>query len=393
LPECWASFQVRFRRPEGRAALERATTGRRTAVPDKNCDTLAQGVPGARAQRWQAFLTTRPGDEAALNRPRVQQRTAEAARGAGVLVVDETGVPKHGTASVGGERRYAGPLGQVGNGPGAVTCGDPERQATWPVAVRLALPKTGAQEPERRQQARVPPEVAFQTTPALALALLEQARAWGGPHGGVGAEAHSGAKPTVLAGWEARRGPSVVAARTDVAGRLRKAATRRWWRADARPETGPRGPWRTRRWRQGTNGGRRQQCVAVRGWRVRRDGQRPAGWLVGERAPRGPPEAWESCGRHRPSAPPLEERAGLAQRRQAIEQGPEAAKGELGWDHDQGRRWPGFQRPAVTVMRAGSRVVWRARRQRRRAKRQGRRGGPLSPAADVPAPDAAGHAS
>jgi hypothetical protein len=37
---------VRFRRPEGRAALERYTTGLLTELPNKNCDTMAQAVPG-----------------------------------------------------------------------------------------------------------------------------------------------------------------------------------------------------------------------------------------------------------------------------------------------------------------------------------------------------------
>lgn len=47
---------------------------------------------------------------------------AEATRGAGVLVIDKTGVAMPGTASVGVERQYARTLGTVGNGQMAVTC-------------------------------------------------------------------------------------------------------------------------------------------------------------------------------------------------------------------------------------------------------------------------------
>ena len=85
-----------------------------------------------------------------------------------------------------------------------MTCGYTALRATWPVTVRLSLPKTWAYDPERRQQARVPAEVAFQPKPEMALALLEQARAWGVPHGGVGADADDGDTPHVLAGLEAR---------------------------------------------------------------------------------------------------------------------------------------------------------------------------------------------
>ena len=85
-----------------------------------------------------------------------------------------------------------------------MTCGYTALRATWPVTVRLSLPQPWAYDPERRQQARVPAEVALQPTPEMALARLEQARAWGGPHGGVVADADDGDTPHFLAGLEAR---------------------------------------------------------------------------------------------------------------------------------------------------------------------------------------------
>jgi len=128
--EFLASFQVRFRRPEGHAALERDTTGLLTEVPTKNCDTLAQAVPGTSEQRLQECLTNRPWDEEDLNRQRVQKMVAEATTGEGVLRVDDTGFPKQGKASVGVARQYSGTLGKVGNGQIAVTCCDTDRRAT-----------------------------------------------------------------------------------------------------------------------------------------------------------------------------------------------------------------------------------------------------------------------
>src|SRR5215475_744568 len=91
LQEFLGAFQVRFRRPEGRQALERYTTGLLTELPNQNCDTLAQAVPGSSEQRLQEFLTNLPWDEEELNRQRVQKRLAEATRGDGVLVFDDTG--------------------------------------------------------------------------------------------------------------------------------------------------------------------------------------------------------------------------------------------------------------------------------------------------------------
>ena len=46
-------FQVRFHRPEARAALERYTTGLLTELPNKNCDTWLRPcqVPVSSASR------------------------------------------------------------------------------------------------------------------------------------------------------------------------------------------------------------------------------------------------------------------------------------------------------------------------------------------------------
>jgi SRSO17 transposase len=393
LQEFLGAFQVRFRRPEGRKALERYTTGLLTELPNKNCDTLAQAVPGSSEQRLQEFLTNMQWDEEDLNRQRVRKMIAEATRGEGVLVFDDTGFPKQGTASVGVERQYSGPLGKVGNCQIAVTCCYTDRQATWPVAVRLYLPRTWAQDPARRQQTRGPAEIPFQTKPEIALTLLDQARSWGIPHRCVVADADYGDNPNFLAGLEARQEPYVVAVRTDCQMSGGQAATSPVWRADQLLQTVPRWQWRTVRWRHRTKGWLRKACVGVRGWRVTSDGHRHEGWLVGERAPRGQPDERKYSWSNLPPGTPLEALAGYAHRRHAIEQFHEEAKGELGWDQYQGRLWPGFHRHAVTVMLAYSLLVWLERRQRRHQQQEGRRRDPFSPSAEAPAPELSGGAS
>jgi SRSO17 transposase len=385
LQEFLASFQVRFRRPEGRGALERYTTGLLTEVPNKNCDTLAQAVPGTSEQRLQEFLTNMQWDEEDLNRQRVQKMIAEVTRGDGVLIVDDTGFPKRGTASVGVAWQYSGTLGKVGNCQIAVSCCYSDPHATWPVAVRLYLPQAWATAPERRQQARVPAEVSFQTKPEIALALLDQARAWGVPHRCVVADADYGDNPNFLAGLETRQEPYVVAARTDFHVSMGRAANAPVWRADELLHSVPRWQWRTIRWRRGTKGWLRQKFAAVRGWRVTSDGQRHEGWLVGERATQGQPEERKYYWSNLPVEIPLEELAGYAHRRHAVEQFHEEAKGELGWDQYQGRLWPGFHRHAVTVMLAYSFLLWLERRQGRRHDRPGRPRDPFPPSAEAPA--------
>jgi hypothetical protein len=77
LQEFLGSFRVRFRRPEGAHTLERYMRGLLTELPNKNCDTIAQGVPGTSEQHPQEFLTNMQWDEDDLNRQRVQKMTAE----------------------------------------------------------------------------------------------------------------------------------------------------------------------------------------------------------------------------------------------------------------------------------------------------------------------------
>jgi SRSO17 transposase len=391
LQDFLSSFHVRFRRPEGHEALERYTTGLLTELPTKNGDTIAQAVPGTSAQRLQEFLTNMQWDEEDLNRQRVQKMIADATIGNGVLVVDDTGFPKQGQASVGVARQYSGTLGKVGNCQVAVTCCYTDPRASWPVAVRLYLPHVWAEDPVRRERARVPAGISFHPKPEIALQLLDQARAWGVPHQCVVADADYGDNPNFLAGLEARQERYVVAVRTDFAVSVGRGATSPVWRADELLHSVPRGQWCTVRWRKGTKGWLRKKFVAVRGWRVTSDGARHEGWLVGERATQGQPEERKYFWSNLPPETPLETLAGYAHRRHAIEQFHEEAKGELGWDQYQGRLWLGFHRHTVTVMLAYSFLVWLEQRCRHR--RQGRRGDPFPPSAEIPAENTPSRAS
>ena len=61
LDDFLSTFKVRFGRPEAQFALERYLTGLLTQLPNKNCDIMAQAVPGTHEQRLQGLLTTSSG--------------------------------------------------------------------------------------------------------------------------------------------------------------------------------------------------------------------------------------------------------------------------------------------------------------------------------------------
>src|SRR6516164_11544161 len=72
LAEFVEPFRVHFHRSEGPQTLERYLTGLLTELPNKNCDTIAQVVPGTSEQRLQGLLTAMAWDEDDLNEQRVK---------------------------------------------------------------------------------------------------------------------------------------------------------------------------------------------------------------------------------------------------------------------------------------------------------------------------------
>ena len=389
LAEFLRAFRVQFARSEGPHALERYLTGLLTELPNKNCDTIAQAVPDTSEQQLQGLLTAMAWDEDDLNRQRVRALLQLPTEGDGVLIFDDTGFAKQGKCSVGVARQYSGTLGKVGNCQVTVNCHYAERTLAWPVATRLYLPEAWAADPARRAKAQVPEDIGFQTKPEIALALLDEANTLGVRHACVTADADYGDNPNFLAGLEQRRERYVAAVRCDFAV-ARSGRGGDVLRADALVEGQPVGAWRTVRWREGSAGWLQARCVAVRAWRVRSDGKRRAGWLIGEDARDGKRRYyWSNFG----PGTPLGRMAEYAHRRHWVEQYHAEAKGLLGWDQYQGRLWVGFHRHAVTVMLAYSFLVWQEWQQRPQRTRPGRPRRAFSPSAGSAAATAAGDPS
>jgi SRSO17 transposase len=385
LDEFLRPFHVHFSRSEGRQSLERYLTGLLTEHNNKNCDTLAQVIPGTNKQRLHNLLTGIAFDEDDLNDQRVRTLMQLPTEGDAVLVFDDTGFAKQGRCSVGVKRQYSGTLGKTGNCQVTVNCHYAERTLGWPVATRLYLPKEWAFDPDRRKKAHVPEEVHFQTKPEIALALLDHARELGLRHAAVTADGDYGDNPNFLAGLELRNERYVVAVRCDFSVALGQFAPAQ--QAGALVAAQGQRQWRTVRWREGSNGWLRAQAVAIRCWRVLSDGRRRIGWLIGEDGTDGKRRYyWSNFGRQTP----LERMVEYAHRRHWVEQFHEEAKGLLGWDQYQGRLWTGFHRNSVLVMLAYSFLVWQEFQQRQGVSRRGRPRRPFSPSTRPQAPALAG---
>jgi SRSO17 transposase len=383
LDEFLRPFDVHFARSEATHALERYLTGLFTEHPNKNCDTIAQVVPGTSEQSLQGLLTVMRWDEDDLNKQRVKAMLALPTEGDAALIFDDTGFAKQGKSSVGAARQYSGTLGKVGNCQVTVNCHYAERTIAWPVATRLYLPKEWTDDPERLKKAKVPKDITFLTKPQIALGLLERADQMGVPYACVVADADYGDNPNFLAGLEKRKKRYVAAVRKDF--QVALAVDGPALRVEEVLVALPVRRWQTIRWREGSKGWLKARFCAVRCWRVTSAGARVPGWLIGERPRRGQPDErkyhWSNFG----VAASLEEMVEYAHRRFGVEQFHEEAKGLLGWDQYQGRLWPGFHRNSVVVMLAYSFLVKQEWQNRQEITLRGRPRGAFSPSAGPPA--------
>ena len=107
-------------------------------------------------------------------------------------IVDDTGFPKKGRHSVAVARQYCGQLGKQDNCQIAVSLSVANDHASLPIAYRLYLPESWANDPDRRAKAGVPEDVVFRTKPEIALDQIQAALAAGVPRGVVLADAGYG---------------------------------------------------------------------------------------------------------------------------------------------------------------------------------------------------------
>src|SRR5690349_15982853 len=157
LPELAAflvPFAPLFRRSTSRRSMERYITGLLTDLPRKNCETIAQAVAATALEQLQHLLTDAAWDPLVLDEQRVRL-LVERYPTHGVLVLDDTGLPKQGKASVGVHHQYSGTLGKQGNCQIVVTAEYVVDDSTTtqplhcPVSARLYLPQSWAQDRTR----------------------------------------------------------------------------------------------------------------------------------------------------------------------------------------------------------------------------------------------------
>ena len=127
-------------------------------------------------QRLQQFITDSPWDEEQLWRV-IRQEVIPHFEPIEAWIPDETGWLKQGKHSVGVNHQYCNSIGKQDNCQVSVELAVSNGFVAAPVAGRLYLPQSWAEDPERRAKAGVPSEITFATKSQIALELIERALA------------------------------------------------------------------------------------------------------------------------------------------------------------------------------------------------------------------------
>ena len=273
-------------------------------------------------------------------------------------IVDDTGFLKQGSHSVGVKRQYTGSAGKVTNCQVGVSLSVATPTEHLPIDFELYLPREWTDDDARREEARIPDDVEFKTKLELALDMADQALADGVPLGMFLVDAAYGNSSRFRRELR-KRGFSygVAVNSTTKVWQLDKLDRRCGGRtlsvAEYANKIVERGGFRRTTWRQGTKGKLSARFAARRVLPICNEGlpraEREVVWLLmewedGEPAPNK---------FHFVTAKRFVTKKWLVRQvkqRWRTERAYQDMKGELGLDHFEGRRYPGWHHHVSAVL-------------------------------------------
>lgn len=341
----------RFVRSEQRQRVRRYVEGLLSPVARKNGWQLAEHAGEARPYGMQRLLAGAKWDADAVRDDLCAYVVEQLGDPRAVLVIDETGFLKQGTKSVGVKRQYSGTAGRIENCQIGVflTYAAPEGHVL--LDRELYLPREWADDVERRQEAGVPEEVAFATKPELARRMLARALEAGVPAAWVTGDSIYGGDRRLRVWLEQQAQPFVLAVTS--AEPLWAVLDGRWGqpRADVIAEHIPAEAWQRLSAGAGAQGPRWYDWARVPLARLQltAEERRWEHWLLVRRSRSDPTElAYYVV--FAPTGTALRTLARVAGQRWRIEQSFALAKGEVGLDQYEVRRWDGWYRHMTLAM-------------------------------------------
>ena len=353
----------RFPRVETRRRARAFVLGLLAGLPRKNCWTIAEHAGDRDPGGMQHFLARASWDADAVRDDLRGYVAAHLGDPQAVLVVDETGDLKKGSATAGVQRQYTGTAGRIENAQVAVYLSYAGRGGHALIDRELYLPASWADDPGRCRLAGIPATVGFATKPALARRMIARTLDAGVAAGWVAGDEVYGADPGLRADLEDRGTGYVLAVACDH--RVTTAAGRR--RADELAACLPRAAWQRYSAGPGAKGHRYYDWALIAiSASTAATGCR---WLLIRRSLRTRELAFYRC--YAPGPVPLPVLARVAGRRWSVEENFQAAKGLTGLDQHQVRRWGSWHRWVTLAMLAAAFLTITATAERARSPQPG----------------------
>ncbi len=340
LEEVLERIGPRFARSEPRARAGVYLRGLLSAAERKNGWTLAEQAGDRTPDAMQRLLNHADWDADAVRDDLRDYAVEHLGDDAAVLVVDETGFLKKGTRSAGVARQYSGTAGRIENCQVGVFLAYAAPAGRTFIDRELYLPKAWIADRARCAAAGIGPEVQFATKPELALAMLSRALDAGVPAGWVAADEVYGQHSGLRLALEERGTSYVLAVPVNqytvatLDGRIVQV------RVDAVSAAVPEEDWQRLSAGAGAKGPRIYDWVRVP---IRPLSEPGRYWLLVRRGRTDGELAHYLC--FCPPTASLAELVAVAGRRWAIEESFQTAKGEVGLDHYQVRRYDAWYRP------------------------------------------------
>jgi SRSO17 transposase len=306
----------------------------------------------AQYQRIQHFVTDSNWDDHAVRIESAWYALNELTKRQPVThwIIDDTGFLKKGEHSVGVKRQYTGSAGKITNCQVGVSLTIATPSVHLPIDFELYLPTDWTEDRARRNEARIPDDVKFQTKPELALKMIDRALEYDVPPGVVVIDAGYG-NSSRLRNALRRRGLPYAAAIN---------ATTKVWKLDSNEkrqgkktlsvadyanEIAEKGGFRKTTWREGTKDKLSALFAARRVLPIANEGVKRAEaenvWLLMEWE-NGEPKPNKYYFITAPSSFTTKRLVRQVKQRWRTERAYEDLKGQLGLDHFEGRRYRGW---------------------------------------------------
>jgi SRSO17 transposase len=337
-----ARIAGRFTRVEPRRTARAFVTGLLAGLPRTNCWTLAEHAGDTTPDKMQNLLSRASWDADDVRDDVRDLAVDHLGTTEAMLVIDETGDLKKGTATLGTQRQYTGTAGRIENAQVGVFLTYTTTVGHTLIDREIYLPRSWTDDPDRCAAAGIPADTGFATKPGLATRMILRALDAGVPAGWVAGDEVYGNDPGLRTALEARGVGYVLA----VGCAARIATATGVYRVDTLAGMLPARAWQRLSAGAGVKGYRYYDWAWV-------DVPATAGqvgyrWVLLRRNRRTRELAFYRC--YAPGLVGLPVLVRVAGRRWTVEQSFQTSKGQTGLDEHQVRTWRSWYRWTTLVL-------------------------------------------